>query len=181
MTAEELFALPDNDRIDWRLIRGRLVERPYPFRSPRYAAVIANRWRLLGNWEQSAEGAGRVAYGYGCPFRLGSNPDTLVCFDGSVIPACLDDLTLPQTRFIDGPPTIAIEVADQSDSFEAVQELIDSAMDFGVAMFWLVDPFEDFVEIHRPGSGSVDLGRHDDLIGLPVGPQLRISTTALIE
>src|SRR5436305_999425 len=115
MTAEELFALPDNDRIDRRLIRGRLVERPYPFRSPAHAAVIANLSGLLGNWERSADGAGWVAYGYGCPFRLSANPDTLVCFDASVVPVALKSRTPPRAQFLEGVPTIAIEVCDQND------------------------------------------------------------------
>lgn len=181
MTAEELFALPDNDRIDRRLIRGRLVERPYPFRTPAHAAVIANLSGLLGNWERSTDGAGWVAYGYGCPFRLHADPDTLVYFDASVIPVCLDGRTPARAQYIDGKPTIAIEVIDQSDPEDAIQELREVAWDFGIGLLWLVDPYEEYVELHRPRHNTALLGKGEDLVGGYVGPPIRFPVSALFE
>ena len=65
MTAEELFSLPENDRLDRRLLRGQLVERPYPLRCPAHAGVVANLCWLLGSWKLSTAGAGWWVYGYG--------------------------------------------------------------------------------------------------------------------
>jgi len=85
MTATELFELPENDRIDRRLIRGRLVERPHPLRSPSHAIVVANLAGILGNWRRNPPKRNFSVFGYGCPFRLERNPDSLVCFDSAVI------------------------------------------------------------------------------------------------
>jgi hypothetical protein len=111
MTAEELFALPENDRIDRRLIRGGLVERPYPLRSPAHAGVVATLSHLLINWRRSSEGIGWSVYGYGCPYRLVRKPDTLLYFDSSIYPISKEALS-PRAAFIDGIPTLAIEVVD---------------------------------------------------------------------
>ena len=181
MTAAELFALPDNDRLDRRLIHGQLVERPYPFRPPAHAAVVANLWGLLGNWERSPDGAGWVAYGYGCPYRLHADPDTLVYFDASVIPASLDDITPARAGYINGTPTIAIEVIDQSDPEDAIRELREVAWDFGIRLLWLIDPYEEYVELHRPRHNTALLGKSDDLVGGCVGPPLRFPVSALFE
>jgi Uma2 family endonuclease len=173
--------MPDNDRIDRRLIAGRLVERHYPFRSPAHAAVVANLCGLLGNWEHSATGSNWVAYGYGCPYRLRLNPDTLLYFDASIIPKSLHDQTEKFALFIEGRPTVAIEIVDQSDDLAAVTELVDAAMDAGVPLLWLIDPDEKFVEVHRPNCGSIVMDQGDDMVASFVGPELCIPVSALFE
>jgi Uma2 family endonuclease len=181
MTANELFALPCDDRLDRRLIHGRLVERPYPFRTPAHAAVVANLSGLFRNWERQPVGAGWVAYGYGCPYRLRWDPDTLVYFDSSVIPAALDDATPARAAFIDGRPTLAVEVCDANDEWEAIAELADAAMEAGVPLLWLVDPVEEFVAVFRPGCESVAFDRDDMLDASDAGPQIRFPVSALFE
>ena len=150
MTASGLFAAMKDDRIDRRLIRGELVERPYPFRCPAHAAVVANVSTLLLNWVKSASGGGWKAYGYGCPYRLQTNPDTIVYFDTSLVATKLDDSTAIESRFVDGLPTLAIEVLDMSDESDSIRELIEAAMMAGIPMFWMIDPFESAVDVYRP-------------------------------
>jgi hypothetical protein len=84
MTTEELYALPRNDRLDRRLIRGHLVERPYPFRCPAHATAIANLCGIFGNWEKTTDANGWVVYGYGCPYRLDRDPHPTYLADRSV-------------------------------------------------------------------------------------------------
>ena len=150
MTTEELFALPTNDRIDRRLIRGHLVERPYPFRSPEHAARIVNLSCVFGNWRRTLDGQGWSVYGYGCPYRLHRNPDTLVCFDLAVIREGSVTSKDWRTSFVDGIPTFAAEVVDLEDSSESVAELRDAVFEAGIPLLWLIDPFNDLIDEFRP-------------------------------
>jgi Uma2 family endonuclease len=136
---------------------------------------------LLGNWEKSTAGSSWVAYGYGCPYRLHRDPDTLLCFDSSIVPKSLDDATDKHTLFIDGRPNLVIEVVDQCDDLPAVTELVYTAIDSGVPLLWLVVADEEYVELHRPHCGSIIMDKGDDLVASFVGPDIRIPVSALFE
>jgi Uma2 family endonuclease len=105
----------------------------------------------------------------------------LVYFDASVIPRSLDDGTSKRAQFIDGCPTLAIEVVDQSDHLEAITELVDAAMEAGIPLLWLVDPVGQYVEMHRPNCGSIIIDQEEDLSAFFVGPALRFPVSALFE
>jgi Uma2 family endonuclease len=181
MTAEELFALPTDDRTDRRLIRGRLVARPYPFRCPAHAAVVANLCGILGSWVRSDAGDDWSLYGYGCPYRLRRDPDTVLYFDASIIPAALGAATPKRASFIDGRPTLAVEVIDLSDPADAVAELTDVSLTNGVRMLWVIDPIAETVAVHRPGVERVVLTPRDDLDTLPLIPGLRCRVADIFE
>jgi Uma2 family endonuclease len=181
MTAAELFAMTMDDRIDYRLIRGRLIERAYPFRCPAHAALLPNLYSRLWSWLKSPAGVGWQVYGYGCPYRIRRDPDTVLAYDASVIAAELDSDTTIDTQFIDGRPTLAVEVLDLSDPQDAVGELIDVTVTSGVPMMWFIDPFEETVAVYRPGQSRVVLGRHDVLDAVEVIPGLRCRVDALFE
>jgi Uma2 family endonuclease len=180
MTAEELCALPENNRLDRRLIGGRLVERSCPFQSPAHAKVIANLCGILQNWKRSAARSGWNVYGYRCAFRLVRDPDTLVFFDSSIVRKEVAAATPASVPFVVGPPAGAFEVVDVNDPIDALRELAE-VTDLGIPLLWLIDPIEEYVEVHRPGCGSVILDGADDLITGFVGPDLRCPVSELFE
>jgi Uma2 family endonuclease len=181
MTAEELCALMDAPRVDRRLIRGQLIERPHPLRSPIHASTLATLFRVLGDWKHSPAGNGWSVFGYGCPFRLGRNPDTVLCFDAAIVPASLRAGAAAREPIIDGLPTVAVEVVDQCDSREGLEELAYTAVDLGVPLLWLISPLQEIVEVHRPGCGSIILDRGDDVVADFVGPNLRFPVAEIFE
>jgi Uma2 family endonuclease len=181
MTAEELFATYDNDRIDRRLIRGRLVERSYPFRCPAHSGVVAKLSGILGNWQRSEAGTSWSVYGYGCPYRLQSDPDTVLYFDASIIPAALDRATPARAPFIDGAPALAVEVIDLSDPPDAIGELVDVGLSCGVPLLWLIDPVEETVTVHQLGARKVVMRIRDEIVADSVGPSLRFPVAEIFE
>jgi Uma2 family endonuclease len=181
MTAEEVFALPTNDRLDRRLIDGRLVDRPYPFRSPAHAGVVANLCSLLGNWKRSEDGQGWTVFGYGCPYRLSHNPDTILYYDASIVPTAVADIDNRRKLFIEGRPSLAVEVIDIQDFQDAILELVKVTLDYGVPLLWVIDPVEDIVEVHRPGRGKVILGMGDELVADWDGPPLRCPVAEIMD
>jgi Uma2 family endonuclease len=181
MTAEELFALPTNDRLDRRLIHGQLVERPYPFRCPAHAGVIPNLAALLGNWRDRVAGKGWTFFGYGCPYRLSRNPDTVLYYDASIVALSVMQRDNSKSAFIDGIPSLAIEVIDLNDPQDAILELVSVTLECGVPSLWILDPIEEIVEIHRPGCTKVILGIGDELVADWNGPALHCSVVEIFE
>jgi len=163
MTTAELYAIMKDDRIDRRLIHGQLVERIYPFRCPAHAAVIANLSPLFMDWSKSTSGTAWEAYGYGCPYRIQANPDTLVYFDTSLVAKSVIASIPDDEWFVDGIPTLAIEVLDLNDSHDSVSELIEVAMLAGVPMFWMIDPFERTIDVYRPQAGRIRYHSYQDV------------------
>jgi Uma2 family endonuclease len=181
MTAEELFATYDSDRIDRRLIRGRLVERPYPFRCPAHSAVVAKLGGILGNWHRTEAGTAWSVYGYGCPYRLQTDPDTILYFDASIIAAGLDQASAARAPFIDGVPALAVEVIDLSDPPDAVGELVDGSLSCGVRNLWLIDPFEETVTVYQSGSRKIILRISDEIVADSIRPSLRFPVAEIFE
>ena len=173
MTADELFALPDGDRTDRRLIDGVLVVRPYPFRCPAHAAVVANLCGVFGNWEQTAVASGWSVYGYGCPYRLTRDPDTVLYFDASVVSVATVRDTSERAAYVDGQPTLSVEVVDLSDPPEAVEEIVRVTLGSGVPILWVIDPIAELIEVHRFGRSTWVLGVGSDLDATDVLPGLR--------
>jgi Uma2 family endonuclease len=180
MTADELFALPVDDRTDRRLIHGRLVERQYPFRCPAHAAAVANLCGKLGNWEQTVAARGWSVYGYGCPYRLARGPDTVLYFDTSVVSESVVRSTDGRAAYLDGLPVLGVEVVDLSDSPEAVEELVRVTLGAGVPMLWLIDPFDELVEVHRFGRTTLVLSVGSELDATDVLPGLRCAVTDIL-
>jgi hypothetical protein len=179
MTADELFALPEDDRMDRRLIRGRLVERPYPFRCPAHASAVANLGRILLNW-QVAAGPRWKAYGYGCPYRLEHDPDTVLYFDASVVPAeyaPADKLA----AFVAGRPVLAVEVVDRSDPAEPVKELLQVSVDAGVPVVWAVEPVLELIDEWRSGRERTTYACGDEIDLNDVMPGLRVMVHEVFE
>jgi Uma2 family endonuclease len=179
MTADELFALPEDDRTDRRLIRGRLVERPYPFRTPDHAAAGANLSRLLSDWRHTTGPEWKV-YGYGCPYRIERDPDTLVCFDGSVVQSEHRPVD-KWVAYVDAVPQLVAEVVDESDPAEAVKELLQAAVDAGVPVVWAVEPVLELIDEWRPGQGRRTYGCGNEIDVGDMLPGLRVMVHEVFE
>lgn len=159
MNAEEFFALPKVRGTDHRLIRGQLVERPYPLRSPAHASVLANLYGVLHGWKQQGWGI----YGYGCSYRLTREPDTVISFDASVVPDSVLHTIPNNAMFLDGRPDLAIEVVDMADSSDAVIEQVEWSLRSGVGAFWQVDPYRETVTVYRRNRTAILYGKGDIL------------------
>lgn len=150
MTAEEMLALSYAPRLDRRLFGGELDERPRPLHGPAHAAAFACLCAEFGNWAADHAHRRWRMFGTGYSFRLRRDPDTLLDFDLAI---CSCELVLAQEHelpFVDGTPTLAIEVVDLHDTHEQVSELVDVSLANSVPCVWVVDPFEEQIKVYRP-------------------------------
>jgi Uma2 family endonuclease len=165
--ARDLGATP----VDHWLFDGELVERwdGAGFHTPAHAAAVANVSCILSN-RLHATNDYRV-FGYGCPYALAHNPDTLVTFDASVVRRDVCEKLRYDDTHIEGVPALAIEVVELDEDHDLLTRLVEVSLRAGIGSVWIVDPHEEIVVAHRRGckpqylSGVMSLDGGADLPG----------------
>lgn len=150
LTTDQMLALPENG-VDRELIRGELREKPMATRSPDHSEITVNLSYLLKTWLRGQQRPRGRAYAGEARFRLRRNPDTTVGIDVAYISPELAAATPRRAKLVDGPPALAIEIVSPSDLHEELTEKVEEYLAAGVPLVWVVDPFFQTVQVHRPG------------------------------
>jgi len=179
MTIEEFLPLLD-DATDRELIRGRLREWPRQYHTPAHAETLANFYFLLGSWEERQPRPRPSVHGFGAPYWLRRDPDTLIGADASVGSA-EQVMRTPRSQFyFDGPPILAVEILEPWDTPGDVAERVGEYLAAG-AVAWVVDPGSRAVTVHRPGSEPERLTASEELSADPYLPGFRVAVAAIFE
>ena len=174
MTASDLFALPgDPVGVDRWLIAGELIERwnGNGFHTPAHAAGVAAVSSLISHWYREAKPPGIRAFGYGCPYRLTREPDTVVSYDVSVWSRTSGHTDVVDASLIEGAPLLAVEVMELDEDEDLLSRLVEVSLRGGVKSVWVVNPFEPLVVQHRSGmkptyhNGGMEIIEHPNLPG----------------
>ncbi|MBN9117763.1 MAG: Uma2 family endonuclease [Planctomycetes bacterium] len=155
MRATDVLATdPGRVPVDRWLFEGDLVERwnGAGFHTPAHAAAVMNVSRLLSNWCRAT--SNHRAFGYGCPFVLARNPDTLVTFDASVVRRDVCEKPRWNDARIEGAPVLAVEVVELDEDPDLLTRLVEVALRTGTGSVWMIDPHEEIVVVHRRGCES---------------------------
>lgn len=162
MTADELYALPDERRGE--LIRG-VIQPVTPVGKP--------HWRITGLLDRrvgvfvEAHGLGEIGPEAG--FILFRNPDTILGPDLAFVRA--DRLPpLSEEGFFEGPPDLAIEVLSPSNTPVQIADKVALYLEAGTRLVWVVDPPQRTVTVHAPGLTPRTLRVGDTLDGGDVLP-----------
>ncbi len=163
MTAEELYALPD----EWRgnLIRG--VMQPMPPVDLGHVDVVGRFIRRIGNFaDEHAPGIVGPEGG----FRLQRNPDTVLAPDVAYIRR--DRVPPPEQRsgFPDLAPDLAVEVLSPSNTAAEIGRKVAIYLEAGTRLVWVVDRPRREVTSHALGRAPRTLGVGDTLDGEDVLP-----------
>lgn len=179
-TTEELLALPENGTERW-LIRGRLREKAMTIRNRWHSRAIARLSYLLQCWlDGQPPPRGAVLAGEaGC--RLRRDPDTTVGIDVVYVGPELAAQEPSDTRLIDGVPILAVEVLSPSDTQEEIDEKLDSYLQAGVALVWVVDPHDRTVLIYQRGMAPILANETQELCGDPHLPGFRVPVRRIFE
>lgn len=166
MTAEEFYAECRLKRAE--LVDGEVVEKMPPgFDHGNVAGNIYFALRLYARKDNK----GRVSVEGG--FRLSRNPDVVRSPDVSFVEAAR--LVGVNTQsFIEGPPTLAVEVVSPGDLASEVEAKVREYLAAGVPMVWVVYPEVRAITVRTPGSGRA-YGGSDTLSGEPVLPGFEIA------
>jgi Uma2 family endonuclease len=183
MTTEELLAMPDDGVERW-LIRGRLRESredPMTKRNRFHSRAMVRLAYLLEAWlEKQPEPRGEVFCGE-AGVRLRDDPDTTVGVDVVYVAADVLARQTQDSTVINGIPVLAVEILSPGNTIEEIHEKIDSYLDAGVALVWIVDPSLRTVTILRPGAEPELVNVRQELSAEPHLPGFRVPAASLFE
>ncbi|CAN5589072.1 Uma2 family endonuclease [soil metagenome] len=165
MTADELFAMPD-DGMRHELVRGELQSMTPA--GGEHGAVVGNLTSLVGPAVRS-NGLGTI-FGAETGFLLATDPDTLRAPDLAFIrreriPAG----GIPKTYMTTVPDLVA-EVISPSDRYADVEEKVLEWLAAGVEIVWVLNPRTRTVTVHSRSEGVNVLSATDELTGGAVLP-----------
>ncbi|MFO0936602.1 MAG: Uma2 family endonuclease [Gemmataceae bacterium] len=159
MTSQQLFSKRPSPTVDRWLFRGELKECLVTKRNPNHSHTLHIVSFLLELWLRTqSEPRGRI-YSGEAYFRLRVDPETNVGIDVALATAEQVAATEKKSRFVDGPPHLAVEILSPFDKQIDIHEAIEEYLDCGVKAVWIVDPYSETVEIHRLGKPPELLNR----------------------
>ena len=163
MTADEFWDfvhLEENEDRDFELIRGEVVEMSRPNR--KHGLICTRISRLLDQW------AGSVQKGYVASNDSGVileyDPDTVTGPDVAYYTDAESIEEVPE-KWGEVAPVLAVEVLSPNDRPGHVNAKIDSYLESGSQLVWIVDPEQKSVVIHRPGRKPETLSENEVLDG----------------
>jgi len=178
MTTEEFLALPDDGVERW-LINGQLRERSMTYRNRWHSRTLTCVAYVLESWlRQQPEPRGLVLSG-DAGFRLRRDPDSVVGIDVAYISAEIASHEFQETTLIEGVPVLAIEILSPSNTVEDIDEKLDSYLQAGVPLVWLIDPHFRTVTIYRPGQPPEMVNVHQEISADPHLPGFRVPVAQL--
>jgi Uma2 family endonuclease len=150
MTAEEFACLPEPpEGGKMELVDGRVVSMPPT--SGGHGERSADVGSMLRTFSRQ-HGLGRVGTEIG--FTLARDPDIVFGPDVAFLTAERIAESNWEEGFIEGPPTLAVEVVSPNDRMTDVQKKVDTYLAYGTARVWVVEPKTRTVTVHRPGGDS---------------------------
>jgi Uma2 family endonuclease len=178
MTTEELLDLP-NDGVERWLIGGQLRKRAMTVRNRRHSRIMTRVAKFLDNWlDEQPEPRGSVLCGE-AGVRLRRDPDTTVGIDVVYVSADVAARQTEDTKLIEGVPTLIVEILSPNDTQEQIDEMIDSYLEAGVKVVWVIDAHDRAVLIYRPGSAPELVTGSQELCGEPELPGFRVAVPQL--
>ena len=99
-----------------------------------------------------ANNLGEVAWEVG--FRLARDPDLVRAPDVHFLKRSLVEAMTDSAGFVDGPPTLAVEVISPSDRDVDIAAKVEDYLAAGAERVWVVRPEQQTVTVHRPGGDA---------------------------
>jgi Uma2 family endonuclease len=159
LTAEEFASLPEPEEGGkMELVDGKVVCMPPAGDEHGHRALKLGR-RLDEFAERHAQGEVKVETG----FLLRRTPDLLRAPDVSFI---ADEMLAPErdrSGYIEGPPTLAIEVVSPGDHEMEISGKVGDYLEAGARRVWIVRPRLRTITVHCPGGDSHTYGIEDTL------------------
>ena len=144
MTTKELLAMPDDGVERW-LYFGQLREKrdsEMTRRNRFHSEIMSRVTTAIESWNRSRTvPPGHVLCGE-AGFILIRNPDLTVGVDVAFVSAEVMSQQTDDTTFVEGIPTLIVEILSPSDTVEEIDEKLDGYRRAGVPIVWVIDPHD---------------------------------------
>ncbi len=181
MTVDEFFDLPDDDGVDRMLIQGRLWEKPMTKRNKWHSSCEAAIARLIGNWVMSQPKPRGKVFSGEAGFVLRGIPGSAVGIDVAYASHDVISRSEVDTRMIDGPPDLAVEILSPSDKQDEIIAKVREYLDVGVGLVWIVEPVFQTVTVYRPNERPKLFAGTDVLSGDEHLPGFQVTVNQIFE
>jgi Uma2 family endonuclease len=162
MTADDLWAMPDDGFHRYELVRGELsTMSPSGSRHSRIAARVVHHLTKY----VLEKGLGEVFTADG-GFIISRNPDTVLAPDAGFVRA---ERFVDVEEFFPGPPDLAVEVISPTDRHPQVDAKVGEYLDAGTRMVMVIHPGKRTATVTTL-SGSAHLTIDDTITGGDVVP-----------
>ena len=84
-------------------------------------------------------------------------------------------------RIIEGIPVLAVEMISPSDTQEDINEKTELYLTCGVAVVWIVNPYDQTVTVYKPKAEPVLFNVQQPLDGNPELPGFRVRVAEIFE
>jgi Uma2 family endonuclease len=111
--------------------------------------------------------------------RLTDKPDSIVDIDVAYVAADVMARQSAKSTIVVGVPLLAAEILSPSDTNEEIRVKIETYLEAGVALVWIIDPYARTVTIYRPNAEPTFVNVTQELVGDPHLPGLRIPLAEL--
>lgn len=180
MTTADLLALPENGTERW-LIDGELRERPMTVRNRFHSRTLICTGTELEIWNRRQPPPRGQILGGEAGVRLTRDPDTTVGVDIVYVSADVIVQQTEETTLIDGVPILAVEILSPNDTLEDIHDKIEVFLAAGVALVWIMNPYDRTVLAYRPGAEPELFNARQELIAESHLPGFRVSVARLFE
>ena len=181
LTTQDFLAMPEEDQVEYELIRGELRQHPMTRRNFSHGRTTTNIAAILKSWLENQPGAKGLVLTGEAGFCLRHDPDTTVGIDVAYISAELAAQTPRTARLVDGIPVLAVEILSPSDKHEDVSEKVEEYLAAGVFLVWIVDPVFATISVYRPDALPQLFNRNQEVSGEPHLPGLKIPVSKIFE
>jgi Uma2 family endonuclease len=172
MTADECFAVPDEDGWQYELVDGVLVRLPSP--GYEHGEIVADIAMEQSQYVKSHTLGCILAAESGFLLSRQGQPDTVLGPDVSFVRA--ENVPPPgapgREKYLRLAPDLAVEVASPDQYHPEMAAKAKISLSAGVRLVWVVRPASQTVDVRRPGSDApvATLTTADALDGLDVVP-----------
>jgi Uma2 family endonuclease len=176
VTADDLLRMPRGS-VRRELVRG--VVREMPLNGRLHGAVVSHLIGFIGEHVRNSDEGGECFAAAG--FQLAWNPDTVLAPDIVYVTQERDDAAGEGDGYFPGPPDLAVEVRNFTESAHEVLARGRMWIEEGVRMVLVADPDEGTITVLRPGSGDLLLTGAAILDGGDVLPGWKLPVCALFD
>jgi Uma2 family endonuclease len=180
MSVEEFLALPEDGTERW-LIAGELRELGMTRRNRYHSRTMTHVAYLLQGWlNGQPEPRGEVLTGE-AGIILSRDPATTVGVDVAYVSPDVVSRQDSESTLIEGAPVLAVEILSPNDTIEDIHEKIGEYLRRGVALVWIVDPYDRTVKVYRAGAEPEHFNVRQELTAEPHLPGFKVSVAWLFD
>jgi len=156
LTTADLLAMPDDGMERW-LIKGELREKypdfekgtPMTVRNRFHCATTAFISTQLNIWSSTQPKPRGLVCDGEAGVVLGGASESTVGVDVVYISPEVRAAQSNDSTVIEGVPVLAVEVLSPTDTTKLVHEKISEFLNAGVALVWIVDPYQQTVTVYQ--------------------------------